>query len=80
MGDDEAGLEFEMVTVAEAAELLGVSASTLRNWDRAGKLKAKRHPMNQYRLYSKTNLLAVRESIAGYSANEPENSVGEDDK
>jgi len=36
------------LTVAEAAELLGVSASTLRNWDRAGKLKASRHPVNGY--------------------------------
>jgi excisionase family DNA binding protein len=43
-------------TVAEAAEFLGVSRSTLRNWDRSGKLKASRHPVNHYRLYLKENL------------------------
>lgn len=41
----------DFLTVGEAAEYLGVSASTLRNWDRQGKLKASRHPMNGYRLY-----------------------------
>ena len=46
----------EFLTVAEAAELLGVSASTLRNWDRAEKLKATRHPINGYRLYNKAEL------------------------
>jgi len=37
--------------IKEAAELLGVSALTLRNWDNAGKLKAIRHPINNYRVY-----------------------------
>jgi len=49
----------DYLTVAEAAELLGVSASTLRNWDRAGKLKASRHPMNGYRLYESADLLRL---------------------
>ena len=44
------------LTVSEAAAFLGVSASTLRNWDRAGKLKPRRHPMNKYRLYHKDDL------------------------
>ena len=34
----------EYLTVSEAAELLGVSPGTLRNWDRTGKLKPHRHP------------------------------------
>jgi PAS domain S-box-containing protein len=38
-------------TVGEAAEFLGVSRATLRNWDRSGKLKARRHPKNGYRIY-----------------------------
>ena len=41
----------EYLTVAQAAGFLGVSASTLRNWDRSGKLLAIRHPVNGYRLY-----------------------------
>lgn len=46
----------ELLTVHEAAELLGVSPSTLRNWDRDGKLRAKRHPLNRYRLYRRDDL------------------------
>lgn len=44
------------MTVSPAAALLGVSPSTLRNWDREGKLKARRHPINGYRLYKKAEL------------------------
>lgn len=43
-------------TVSEAAEYLGVSASTLRNWDNCGKVEAVRHPVNGYRLYNKEAL------------------------
>lgn len=46
----------EYLTVKEAAEYLGVSASTLRNWDRQGKLKPYRHPVNGYRLYERNRL------------------------
>lgn len=46
----------EYLTVGEAATMLGVSRSTLRNWDRAGKLKPYRHPMNTYRLYHRKDL------------------------
>ena len=38
----------DYLKVKEAAVFLGVSPSTLRNWDREGKLKAKRHPVNGY--------------------------------
>lgn len=44
------------LTIAEAAALLGVSPSTLRNWDRHGKLTPKRHPVNGYRLYDESEL------------------------
>jgi DNA-binding transcriptional MerR regulator len=40
-----------LLKIKEASLLLGVSPSTLRNWDRLGKLKPIRHPMNKYRLY-----------------------------
>jgi DNA (cytosine-5)-methyltransferase 1 len=46
----------DYLTVKEAAAFLGVSTSTLRNWDRTGKLKAVRHPINRYRLYRRTDL------------------------
>ena len=47
------------LTVGKAAEFLGVTAWTLRNWDRAGKLKARRHPKNGYRIYLHEDLEAV---------------------
>jgi MerR family transcriptional regulator, copper efflux regulator len=47
------------VTVGEAAGFLGVSTTTLRNWDRSGKLKAYRHPINGYRLYRREDLEAL---------------------
>ena len=46
----------DYLTIHEAAKLLGVSTSTLRAWDRAGKLTAIRNPMNRYRLYRREDL------------------------
>jgi excisionase family DNA binding protein len=46
----------DYLTVSQAATLLGVSASTLRNWDRMGKVAAHRHPVNGYRLYVRSDL------------------------
>lgn len=46
----------EYLTIKEAAEFLGVSPSTLRNWEREGKLTTHRNPVNSYRLYRKEDL------------------------
>ncbi len=53
----------DYLTVSEAAEFLGVSAATLRNWDRAGKVMATRHPVNGYRLYRKEDLSNLLEKV-----------------
>ena len=45
-------MDKKLLTIRQAAKELGVSPDTLRRWDNAGKLKANRHPMNNYRLYS----------------------------
>jgi len=50
-------------TIKEAAALQGVSPSTLRNWDRVGKIKAIRHPVKGYRLYRKENLKVPLEQV-----------------
>ena len=42
--------------ILEAAEYLGVTSQTLRNWDKDGKLKPYRHPLNNYRMYKKSDL------------------------
>lgn len=41
----------DYVKIREAAQILGVTEQTLRNWDKAGKLAPIRHPINGYRLY-----------------------------
>lgn len=46
----------EFVYVKEAADFLGVSSMTLRNWDQSGKLVSTRHPINGYRLYKRSEL------------------------
>jgi excisionase family DNA binding protein len=53
------------LTVKGAAQLLGVSAETLRNWDRSDKLKPHRHPVNGYRLYRREDLEAILQRAEG---------------
>jgi type I restriction enzyme M protein len=48
------------MSISEAAGFLGVSKATLRNWDKEGKLKALRHPINKYRGYDLANLKALK--------------------
>lgn len=52
----------EFLQVSEAAEYLGVSPNTLRNWENAGKIVAHRHPVNGYRLFKQGELDALLES------------------
>jgi DNA (cytosine-5)-methyltransferase 1 len=39
------------LTIKEVAKILGVTPLTLRNWDKKGKLRALRNPINNYRVY-----------------------------
>ncbi|WP_437713210.1 MerR family DNA-binding transcriptional regulator [Sorangium sp. So ce448] len=55
--------EDEVLTIKAAAEVLDVSEQTLRRWDKAGKLRAKRHPMNGYRLYLRRQIVELRRQI-----------------
>lgn len=45
--------------IQEAAEFLGVSPNTLRNWGREEKVPEFRHPINNYRLYRRSDLEAL---------------------
>lgn len=49
----------EYLTVTEAAEYLGVSPNTLRNWGRSGKIEELRHPVDGYRLYATNELDSI---------------------
>ncbi len=57
----------EFLRIKEAAKYLGVTAQTLRNWDKAGKLKPGRHPMNNYRVYERAILDKLVSNIIGVS-------------
>lgn len=46
----------EFIKIEEAAEMLNVTKMTLRRWDNAGKLKAYRHPINNWRFYKKSDI------------------------
>jgi excisionase family DNA binding protein len=54
-------------SIKEAAEVLGVTPLTLRNWDKSGKFPAQRHPMNNYRVYKLSALERIIEDIEGGS-------------
>ena len=53
----------QLLTVNEAAELLGVAENTVRAWGAKGKILEYRHPMNNYRVYKRKELEAVRRQI-----------------
>ena len=42
----------KLITISQAAEKIGVSPETLRRWDKTGKFKSQRHPINNYRVYT----------------------------
>jgi excisionase family DNA binding protein len=51
------------ITIKDASKILGMSKITLRNWDKSGKLKAHRHPFNNYRVYKLEDIDKVLEMI-----------------
>jgi predicted site-specific integrase-resolvase len=50
-------------SIKEAAEILGVTPLTLRNWDKSGRFPAQRHPMNNYRVYKMSAIEKVINDI-----------------
>ena len=44
------------LTVKEVADLLGITPLTVRNWDKTGKMKAYRNPINNYRIYKPSDV------------------------
>lgn len=56
-------MERKLISIKDAAKMLGVSSLTLRNWDKNGKLPAYRHPMNNYRVYKIEDINKLIENI-----------------
>jgi MerR family copper efflux transcriptional regulator len=46
----------DYMQIKAAAAFLGVTPTTLRNWEKKGKLSSHRHPLNKYRLYKREDL------------------------
>jgi len=53
----------KFLLVTEAAEFLGVSPNTIRNWGRDGKVTEFRHPVNNYRMFKRTELERIRKKL-----------------
>jgi excisionase family DNA binding protein len=53
----------DYLRVKEAAELLGVSPNTLRNWASDGKIRVHRNPVNGYRLFARPDLEDLLDEI-----------------
>lgn len=49
--------------VQEAAQFLGVSPNTVRNWGRDAKVPEYRHAINNYRLYKKSDLFKLLQRL-----------------
>lgn len=41
----------DWLTVKDIAKMLNVHVDTVRRWEENGKLKGRRHPINNYRLF-----------------------------
>lgn len=53
----------EYVRVNKAAELLGVSPGTIRIWAPKGKIKSRRHPVNNHRLFAKADIMSLLQDM-----------------
>lgn len=53
----------DYLTIKNAAEFLGVTVNTLRNWEKDKKIIVYRNPQNQYRLYKREDLEKVLNNI-----------------
>ncbi len=56
------------ITIKNAARFLHVTPLTLRNWDKAGRLKAYRHPANNYRIYRLDQIESFLRQLEGSRA------------
>ncbi len=59
----------DYLRIKDAAEYLGVCQNTLRNWEAAGKIPVRRHPMNRYRLFKISDLDRLLKTTEGSVSN-----------
>lgn len=56
----------EFIQVNEAAIIMNVCPQTIRSWADGDRIKAKRHPLNNYRLISKASVLKLKSQIGTF--------------
>ncbi len=61
----------KLITIKQAAKILGVTPLTLRNWDNSGKFEASRHPINNYRVYRLADIEKLLLEIEQSKGNRP---------
>ena len=59
----------EHYTIAQVADILGISKETLRRWDKNGTLVPQRQCDNNYRLYTKQQLEHFEEAQLLFNSN-----------
>jgi len=74
-------MQSQYISIGKAAQLVGVTPTTLRRWEKAGKIKPVRTPTNR-RLYSRDEILSIvsqsmARSIMNWAAS---SSAGEPEK
>lgn len=57
----------DYLKIKEAAQLIGVTPNTLRNWEHAKKIVVYRNPQNSYRLYKKEDLEQLLNNVKAVS-------------
>lgn len=58
-------MENNLLTIKQAAHLLGCTPNSLRNWEKQKKLVPHRHPMNNYRMYKREDIEKLVKEING---------------
>ena len=53
----------DYLKIQDAAKFLGVTANTLRNWEKEKKITVYRNPQNSYRLYRQEDLEKLLNNI-----------------
>ena len=63
------------LTISQAAKKIGVSPETLRRWDKTGKFPSNRHPINNYRVYTKEQIEFVIKELRRLNIADYKNSL-----
>ena len=53
----------DYISIGKAAKIIGVCVSTLRLWEKKGKIKSLRNPFSNHRIYKIEDLKAILELI-----------------